>query len=228
MQATPSTPLRKINSYAVRNRTLHGQKAKLYQAGYKIFGLTPVQDIGMWDYPKIFNNNNPVIIEIGFGNGATLLNNAASNPEVNYIGIEVFQTGILNILAALQDSDNTIANLRVCQADARVILAECIPAQSLAGVQIFFPDPWPKTRHHKRRLIQTDFISLLAAKIQTGGFIHLATDWANYADHMKMVLDNHPLVKKLDIENNTRVVTKYERRGLKFGHEICDLKYLVN
>lgn len=229
------TYLRSIKSFAVRNRTLTGIKQQMYQDGYRAWGLDHQQaadsssPCNTWNYQQIFGNNNPVILEIGFGNGETLIKNAKNKPDHNYIGVEVYQKGVWNILVALDALKTTsqyINNLRVCQADVKLAL-DCIPHQALAGIQIFFPDPWRKSRHHKRRLIQTEFIDSLVPKIKTGGFIHLATDWADYANHMKKVMDAHPDFKQSDFEQEEiRLETKYERRGLRHGHAIVDLKYI--
>ncbi len=250
MSIHPNLPnvraIRTIKSFAVRNRTLTGIKEQIYRDGYKQWGLDHQSGPASWDFNKIFDNNNPVILEIGFGNGETLIKNAKGQPNCNYIGVEVFQKGVWNILIALnalkdsKDSSqailnsmtNPITNLRVCQADVNLVL-ECITDGSLSGIQIFFPDPWSKSRHHKRRLIQPEFVEKITAKIKQGGFIHLATDWADYANHMKKVMDgNSKLALSLygldSLENdNNRLLTKYERRGLSHGHQIVDLKYSV-
>ncbi|MBP9722168.1 MAG: tRNA (guanosine(46)-N7)-methyltransferase TrmB [Gammaproteobacteria bacterium] len=220
---------RKIKSYVVRNRVLPEPKDKLYKNLYSKFGLPNLDldqnldQIQIWDFSNIFNNNNPVILEIGFGTGDSLLKNAESSPNYNYIGIEVYKTGLFNILNNL----NNLTNLRVCEGDAVTILAKCIADKVLAGVQIFFPDPWPKSRHHKRRLIQPDFIALLSAKIMKNGFLHLATDWEDYGNHMQRVVMNNTNFSLYNNLDNQRLLTKFERRGLEFGYKIVDLKYQV-
>lgn len=212
---------REIKSFVCRNRKLSPQQELLVNESYPIYGLANNQD---WDMSHTFSNNNKIILEIGFGEGKTLVQNAVDNPEYNYIGIEVFQSGCLYILDFLKN--NNLNNLRVCQGDAKQVLLNHLPDNSLYGVQIFFPDPWPKKRHHKRRLIQTELVNLLAQKLQSGGFIHLATDWQNYAEHMQEVLDKNPNYTK-DSDNNgiDRLLTKYESKGLEKGHSITDLIY---
>jgi tRNA (guanine-N7-)-methyltransferase len=230
---------REIKSFVKRNRSLTPAQASFFKQAYQQYGLF---DQGLWDFENIFinnwvNNNHDVILEIGFGNGDTLIKNAQANINTNYIGIEVYQTGVLNILKAIDQVElpslvDLSNNLRVCQGDAKVLLNNNIKDKSLSGVQIFFPDPWHKTRHHKRRLIQDDFVNLLAKKIKSGGFLHLATDWANYAAQMQQVLNNNINYQNLSLDHgyyqqSGRLLTRFEQRGLNKGHKIFDLKYQV-
>lgn len=213
---------REIKSYVCRNRRLSEANKELIDTFYPIWGLAADAN---WDNFEIFNNHNKVILEIGFGQGNTLVSNAINNPDVNYIGIEVYQAGCINILSSI--NEHKLKNLRVCQGDAKMILANHIKSKSLSGLQLFFPDPWPKSKHHKRRLVQTDFIELLADKLSPGGFIHMATDWQPYAEHMYNVLESNHKFKSYPVIAglNQRLLTRFEEKGIKRGHVITDLIY---
>lgn len=185
---------------------------------------------GLWDFTNIFSREADTIVEIGFGMGASLLAMATMHPEINFIGIEVHRAGIGRLAADIHDQG--IHNVRIAPHDAVEIFKQCIPDNTLAGIQLFFPDPWPKKRHHKRRLVQPDFIRLLTQKLKLGGFIHCATDWQEYAEHMLVVLSADTALKNVDEGNaylprpDTRPITKFEQRGLKLGHGVWDLKYI--
>ena len=179
------------------------------------------------DFAEIFGNENPVVLEIGFGNGETFVGQAEQNPGINWLGIEVYPAGVGSCLMQVEKSG--VENIRVIRRDAIEVLKQQIPDASLHKVQLFFPDPWPKKRHHKRRIVQTEFASTVAKKLTDNGLFHLATDWVPYAEHMHEVLDPHPDFKAIDsskenIKNKCeRLQTKFERRGLKLGHVIEDL-----
>jgi tRNA (guanine-N7-)-methyltransferase len=181
------------------------------------------------DYAVIFGRHAPVILEIGFGNGDALVAEAAARPEYNYIGIEVHRPGIGNLLRKLESSE--LKNVRVMLADAKEVLAAQIPEASLSGVHLFFPDPWPKKRHHKRRLVQPDFAALVMRKLVPGGYIHFATDWKDYAEHMVSVLSRTPgLVEVSGLDEfkammASRGQTRYEQRGRRLGNQIWDLVF---
>ena len=181
------------------------------------------------DYAVIFGRRAPMILEIGFGNGDALVAEAAAHPEYNYIGVEVHRPGIGNLLRNLESLE--ISNVRVMLADAKEVLAAQIPEASLSGVHLFFPDPWPKKRHHKRRLVQPDFTVLVMRKLVPGGYIHFATDWKDYAEHMVSVLSRTPgLVEVSGLDEfkammASRGQTRYEQRGRKLGNQIWDLVF---
>lgn len=182
------------------------------------------------DFKELFQREAFTILEIGFGMGNSLLSQALQFPENNYLGIEVHRPGIALIQTQIEKLK--LKNLKIVYADATEILANAIPKQSLDLVQIFFPDPWPKTRHHKRRLIQPKFIELLHEKIKINGALHLATDWQNYAQHMLNIMENTPLWQNTAEKNqftprpSSRPMTKFEKRGQQLGHSIWDLIYL--
>jgi len=187
---------------------------------------------GRLDFSRLFGNDQPVILEIGFGNGAATWQMACSHPEQNFIGVEVHRPGIGRLLLALRREG--LANVRVACADAVPWLRERVAPQSLDGVRIFFPDPWPKKRHHKRRMIQPDFVELLASRMKTGAILHLATDWRPYAEHMLEVMGSSPAFENLSTTGGFcprpewRPQTKYERRGQRLGHPVFDLVFQRN
>ncbi len=178
------------------------------------------------DLTKVFDNDNTkVILEIGFGMGETTQKIAQNNPQYNYLGVEVFNSGVGALLKRIDESG--LNNIRIIQHDAVEVIQNMLVDESLAGVHIFFPDPWPKKRHHKRRLIQDDFVNLLAKKIAVGGYLHCATDWENYAEQMLRVLGNcSQLNNKYDNyapRPDYRPLTKFEQRGIRLGHGVWDL-----
>ncbi|HHJ38141.1 MAG: tRNA (guanine-N7)-methyltransferase [Methylothermaceae bacteria B42] len=175
---------------------------------------------------RIFGRNAPLILEIGFGNGESLIEMASSRPDLDFIGIEVHRPGVGRLLLALEAQ--ALKNVKVYCADAVEVLEKCIPDASLQRVNIFFPDPWHKKKHHKRRLIQPAFIQRLENKIEPGGILHIATDWPDYARHIEETLALQPAFSPMDPSNITppRPLTKYEWRGQRLGHPITDLAYL--
>tara|TARA_R110000772_G_scaffold30532_13_gene75718 strand:+ start:3282 stop:3974 length:693 start_codon:yes stop_codon:yes gene_type:complete len=219
-----STSLRTIKSYVVRGGRLTPSQEKALANYWPEFGLE--RENGCINAVEIFTNTNPLVFEIGFGMGDSLVQMAKDNPQQNFIGVDVHPPGIGTLLRKLADAD--ITNVRVYQNDAKLVLQECIADNSLDKLQIFFPDPWHKKRHHKRRLIQPEFINRVLPKIKQGGLIHLATDWENYAEQMLEVLEQTADLKNL-AENgkysmgHDRPVTKFQRRGEKLGHGVWDL-----
>jgi tRNA (guanine-N7-)-methyltransferase len=179
---------------------------------------------GIWDLPAIFGRDAETWVEIGFGMGASLLASAQAHPHLNFIGIEVHRAGIGSLAASL--ADQAMQNVRIAPFDACEVFNTCIADESLAGVQIFFPDPWPKKRHHKRRLIQPEFVRLITQKIKAGGILHCATDWQDYAVQMLDVLTAEKRLEGGIVPRpTTRPLTKFEQRGLKLGHGVWDLVY---
>ena len=184
------------------------------------------------DLDAAFGRRAPTVLEIGFGMGETTAAIAAARPEVNFLGVEVFAAGI-GALARRAD-ELKLANLRIVQHDAVEVVRDMIGADSLAGVHVFFPDPWPKARHHKRRLIAPAFVALLASRIAPGGYLHCATDWENYAQRMLEVLSAEPLLANLHdgyapAPANplaARPTTKFHARGERLGHGVWDLVFV--
>lgn len=176
------------------------------------------------DIMNLFGRAAPTILEIGFGMGDSLATMAMANPGMNYIGIEVHRPGIGALLATMEEK--SINNIRILCHDAVEVLGLSIPDQSLDAIHIFFPDPWPKKRHHKRRLIQTNFIKLMSQKLRPHGALHIATDWENYAQWIEELMNASPAFSRLPANTpHQRPATKFEKRGLKLGHAVWDLIY---
>ncbi len=178
---------------------------------------------------QIFGREAPAVMEIGFGNGEHLLARAQAEPDKDFLGVEVHRPGagrVMNRAAAA-----SLANVRVACDDAVEVLRDWLPERCLAEIVVYFPDPWPKKRHHKRRLVQPAFAALAASRLVPGGLLQLATDWAEYAAHMRATLDAEPLLENLAgaagfvARPATRPLTRFEQRGIRLGHEVFDLVY---
>ena len=184
--------------------------------------------ISMIEISRLFNNNNPCVLDVGFGDGKLLINIAKKNPEFNFIGLEVYDSGIGNILK--QISNNEIENIKISKIDAVVFLEKFIKDSSLYGISLFFPDPWPKKKHFKRRLINENFLNLMSTKVQKDGFVKIATDWSSYSNSITELFERNKAFEKIsDIEMyNERILTKFEKRGILLGHKIFDLTFRVN
>jgi tRNA (guanine-N7-)-methyltransferase len=218
---------RRVRSFVLRaGRLTEGQKRALREL-WPVYGL--VDEGTVIEFGSLFGNSQPVILEIGFGNGDATWQMAGAHPDENYLAVEVHRPGVGHLLLRLQEHD--IGNVRIACEDAVELLHQRIPESSLAGVRIYFPDPWPKKRHHKRRIIQPPFIDLLAEKMYPGGVLHLATDWESYAEHMLEVMNARKDFENLSPENGPvpkpawRPDTKYEKRGERLGHGVFDLVF---
>ncbi|MCX6123673.1 MAG: tRNA (guanosine(46)-N7)-methyltransferase TrmB [Proteobacteria bacterium] len=223
----PGVFLRTIRSFVKREGRLTVGQDRALEKDWPIYGLT--LDQGQLDFNKTFGRNAPVIVEIGFGMGQSLVQMAQDHPSQDYIGIEVHRPGVGSLLLTMREQN--VDNIRVYQEDAIEVLKQSIPDQSLGGVQLFFPDPWPKKKHHKRRIVQAEFIELIARKLVPNGWFHLATDWQPYADYMMEVLGAaHYFANRYGQDQfaprpESRPVTKFERRGEKLGHGVWDLLF---
>ena len=179
------------------------------------------------DFDASFARSAPRFLEIGFGMGETTAQIAAGNPQNDYLGIEVHTPGVGGLLRLIEAQ--RLANIRIIQHDAVEVVTHMIPAASLAGIHVFFPDPWPKKRHHKRRLLQPAFVHLLASRLQPGGYLHVATDWEEYAAQILEVLSGEALlvnsVEGFAPRPDYRPLTKFESRGLKLGHQVRDIVF---
>lgn len=216
---------RAVRSFVLRTgRMGPGQSRALAELGPRF--LVPYSDAPL-DLDRLFGRQAPRILEIGFGMGETTATIAASHPEHDYLGIEVHTPGVGALLKRIGEAQ--LANLRIVQHDAVDVLRHMLPAACLDGAHIFFPDPWPKTRHHKRRLIQPEFVRLLTDRLRPGGYLHLATDWEDYARQMLDVLTREPALANTRADYAPRPayrpLTKFERRGLKLGHGVWDLVF---
>ena len=215
---------REIRSYVLRGGRITDAQQRALQDLWPRFGLDfrgqPL------DLDALFGRDARRTIEIGFGNGANLLARAAAEPQEAFIGIEVHRPGVGRAL--LGATDLPAGNLRVINHDAIDVLTEQIPPGSIDEVQILFPDPWHKKRHHKRRLIQPAFVDLVASRLRIGGILHVATDWEPYAQHISEVLRNCGQLQNVASGEfaerpESRIVTRFERRGTLLGHTVRDL-----
>ena len=179
------------------------------------------------DFERLYGRTAPRILEIGSGMGETTAGIAAANPGNDYLAVEVHAPGVGSLLARV--AAGGLANVRVIEHDAVEVVGDMITAGSLAGVHVFFPDPWPKKRHHTRRLLQPPFVSLLASRMQTGAYLHVATDWEDYDVQILEVLAAEPLLvntaERYATRSEDRPLTKFEHRGLKLGHGVWDVVF---
>ncbi len=225
----PSRPQpRPLRSFVLRaGRMGTGQQRALAELGPQ--HLLPYQPAAQLDWPAAFGRNAAKIIEIGFGMGDATAQIAAALPDTDFIGIEVHVPGVGALLKHI--GERGLTNLRIVLHDAVEVLQHMVPPGSLQGVHIFFPDPWHKLRHNKRRLVQPAFVSLLTSRLAPGGYVHCATDWQPYADQMLQVLQLEPgLVNTAEGYSPRpayRPLTKFENRGLKLGHGVWDLVFAV-
>jgi len=220
-----AAPPRPIRSFVLRaGRMGPGQQRALQALGPRF--VLPFQAQPL-DLAKTFGRSAPTVLEIGFGMGDATAQVAAASPGTDFIGIEVHQPGVGALLKRIGELG--LSNLRLVQHDAVEVLKHMLPPDSLAGVHIWFPDPWHKKRHHKRRLIQREFVTLLASRLAPGGHLHCATDWQPYAEQMLQVLSAEPLLRNAALgfapKPDARPLTKFEARGLKLGHGVWDLLF---
>ena len=215
------TPHSRIKSYVLRQGRLTKAQQAALETQWQVFGIDYQPALLNWH--NVFATRAPITLEIGFGNGESLLQQALANSEKNYLGIEVHRPGVGHLLHRI--TEQQLHNIRVIHHDAIDVLQNQIPDCSLACVQLFFPDPWQKRRHHKRRILRTDFIAAIHAKLDNGGEFHMATDWQDYAAHMQQEMDAAPGFKLTSHVRNERPVTKFEQRGIKLGHVVWDLVY---
>jgi len=217
--------MRKVKSFVRRCGRLTASQNRALQELYPKFGLQ-LKD-GLQNFSTVFNNNNKVVLEIGFGSGETLTALARNNQNTNFIGIEVHTPGIGSLLLSIEKYE--LNNIRIYKNCAVEVLTNCIADNSLHEVLLLFADPWTKKRHHKRRIVQPDFVDLVASKLTTGGKFYLATDWQNYAEYMLDVLSANKFFKNnahnFSTRPNFRPITKFEARGIKLGHKVWDLSF---
>ena len=218
---------RRIRSFVIRAGRMTDSQRSGWEVGFPKHGFTLSE--AQFDWDESFEESGLRVLEIGFGMGDSLVAMAEQNPAFRYLGIEVHTPGVGKLLAEIERRG--ITNIKVFADDAVQVLEEMIPASSVDLMQIFFPDPWHKKRHHKRRLIQADFVSLAVSRLSPGGRLHLATDWQPYAEHMMDVLSSTETLKNLagdqqfSLRPESRPETKFERRGHRLGHGVWDLVF---
>ncbi len=220
-------PMRQIRSYVRREGRITPAQERALEELWPRFGVA--DSSRQIDFRAAFGRSSPVILEIGFGDGQSLCDMAAANPGQDYLGVEIHRPGVGRLLMTL--GARGIGNVRVLCDDARQAVADRICDGQLYGVHLFFPDPWPKTRHHKRRLLQPDFVEILHRKLAVGGYLHMATDWEPYAQHMMAVMtaasgfENSAGAGCFSPRPQHRPVTKFECRGQRLGHDVRDLVF---
>lgn len=219
---------RPIRSYVLRQGRMTQSQERAFGQFWPRYGidLTPTT---LLDPVQLFGNDRPLWLEIGFGNGEGLAETAAANPEHNYLGIEVHGPGVGHLL--IRAAELQLDNLRIIRHDAVEVLQNHLPPASLVGIMLFFPDPWHKKRHHKRRMVQAAFVDLCVRALKPGGLLHMATDWENYAQHMLQVLSASPGLRNTQADGGYaprpqgRPLTRFERRGQRLGHGVWDLQF---
>lgn len=223
-----AAPRRPVRSYVLRaGRMGSGQVRALAELGPRYvlpFQATPLSPAA------VFGRQAPCVLEIGFGMGDATAQIAAARPDTDFIGVEVHEAGVGALLRLI--GERQLPNLRIVRHDAVEVLREMVAPGSLAAVHVFFPDPWHKKRHHKRRLIQPPLVALIASRLQPGGVLHCATDWEPYAEQMLQVLSAEPLLANTAggtgwaARPDYRPLTKFEARGLRLGHGVRDLVFM--
>jgi tRNA (guanine-N7-)-methyltransferase len=215
---------RTIRSFVRRAGRITVSQQRALDELWPAYGIS--YEPALLSFPDLFGRDAPIVLEIGFGNGETLVAQAAASPEHDFVGIEVHEPGIGHCL--LQAEEAGIGNLRLINHDAIEVLKHQVPAASLTRLNLYFPDPWPKKRHHKRRILQPGFIDLVAERLVPGSTLNVATDWANYAEHIDEVMgesERFVLIERREHKGDSpldRPRTKFERRGLHKDHRIVD------
>jgi len=217
-EVPPKATHRAVRSYALRAGRITVAQRRALAQWWPRFGIefrpAPL------DLDRAFGRHAPRVMEIGFGDGELLAEMAQRDPGTDYLGIEVHEPGIGHCLMLIERLG--LNNLRLIRHDAVEVLQQQIPDASLQGVNLFFPDPWPKKRHHKRRILQPEFAHLLAAKVAPGGLFHVATDWAPYGEHIDAVMTAERAFEQLAATAASRTQTKFERRGERLGHGVYE------
>ena len=219
------SPQRPIRSFVLRQGRVSNAQRRAYDSLLPEFGIPYAP--GVLDLRRLFGRDAPRILEIGFGMGETTAEIAASHPENDYLALEVHTPGVGSLLKQIEGRG--LSNLRIIQHDAREVLEHMVAPDAFDGVHVFFPDPWPKKRHHKRRLIQPPFAALLASRVKPGGYVHVATDWDEYAQQILEVLAAEPTLTNtapgFAPRPDYRPLTKFEQRGLRLGHGVWDVVF---
>lgn len=216
---------RPIRSFVLRQGRVSNAQRRAHEALMPKYGIPFAEKL--LDLETIFGRSAPKILEIGFGMGETTAAIARNHPQYDYLAIDVHTPGVGSLLKQIDEFG--LMNVRIIQHDAVEVLQQMLPSDCLDGVHIFFPDPWPKARHHKRRLVQPEFIALLCRYLKRGGYIHVATDWEDYADEILKVLTSESQLINTAADYVSRPeyrpLTKFERRGLQLGHGVWDMVF---
>jgi tRNA (guanine-N7-)-methyltransferase len=221
---------RGIKSFVLRQGRMSAAQTRAYETLLPKYGVSLAEGQPI-DFAASFKRVAPTVLEIGFGMGETTAAIAQAIPDKNFLGIEVHQPGVGALLKLIEEKQ--LVNVRVIRHDAVEVLKQHIANDSLAGCHIYFPDPWHKKRHNKRRLVQRDFLDLLVPKLLIGGYIHFATDWEDYAHWALAELASHPMLRNTATDASGfaerpdyRPVTKFEKRGQRLGHGVWDLVFV--
>ncbi|QID16436.1 tRNA (guanosine(46)-N7)-methyltransferase TrmB [Nitrogeniibacter mangrovi] len=224
-EAAPRLSRRPIRSFVLRQGRMSDAQTRFLEAKMPEVGISYAQ--APVDLNAVFGRTAPKVVEIGFGMGDATAKIAQHLPDTDFVGIEVHSPGVGNLCKLIELED--IGNIRIIQHDAMEVMEDMIAPDSLDGVHVFFPDPWPKKRHHKRRLIQPAFVALLASRLKPGGYLHCATDWEEYAEQMLAVLAGEASLantaKDYAPRPEYRPLTRFEARGLRLGHGVWDLVF---
>lgn len=220
---------RGVRSFVLRTGRMTDSQKSAFNTYWPQFGLELAD--GKFDQGVVFGRQAPLVLEIGFGMGKSLLAMAKQEPEKDFIGIEVHTPGVGRLLNDI--AEHEVSNIRLYREDAIAVLQHCIADGSIDRLQLYFPDPWPKKKHHKRRIVQPAFVKLVASKLREGGIFHLATDWQPYAEYMLEVMEGEGLACFSNLSGSQnysdrpdfRPITKFEKRGTRLGHGVWDLMY---
>jgi len=211
-----------VRTYRLRGSRITAPQQSALDKFWDIYGMQYSEDF--IDIPQLFPKSKNVILEIGFGMGEATALIGRDFPETGFIAVEVHKPGIGKLMARIEELG--LSNIRIIEGDAHPILKTMIPDKSVDGIHLFFPDPWPKKRHHKRRIVNNEFLKLVHSKIKDGGFIHIATDWVPYAEHIQEVFAPSPLFSGGVVERpEWRPITRFEGQGITKDHQVNDLRY---
>lgn len=225
MEIRPEFIPKAIRSFVIRAGRITGAQKSAFEHWWPEYGLSLFA--GQFDAVASFGRSAELVVEMGFGMGDSLLAMAKAAPQQNFVGIEVHPPGVGRLINSA--GKDGVANLRIYMADASDVLTQCFPDQSIDRFQLFFPDPWHKKKHHKRRIVQDDFIAMIQQKLKLGGVLHMATDWQEYAEHMLEVMqrsggfENQGDANGYATRPDYRPTTKFETRGENLGHGVWDL-----
>ena len=214
-----------VRSYRIRGSRITGPQQLALDKHWDSYGIE--QGTEVLELPALFPDSSRIIMEIGFGMGEATALIARAFPETGFLAVDVHRPGVGKLFALIHEYG--LKNLRVIQGDAHVILHEMIADNSLDGIHLFFPDPWPKKRHNKRRIVNAKFLALIAPKLKDGGFIHIATDWVPYAEWIEDVFAASTIFSGGKIERpEWRPITRFEGQGITKDHQVNDFRYIKN